>query len=148
MSRKSKVVVITTDGRDRGKHFLIMEMSASKAEKWAARILLLAMQSGVRVPANVQERAGIAYAGIYQLLTGGMRFADVEPLLDEMMACVSYIPDMKNMPTNTRPLIEDDIEEVATRVHLRQEVLELHMGFSIGDGLSSWMSSIPSSPAS
>jgi hypothetical protein len=53
---------------------------------------------------------------------------EVEALLKEMFDCVSII--MPATPEG-RPLIEEDIEEVSTRLVLRDEVLELHMGFSI-----------------
>ena len=57
--RKTKVVAITVDGRDKGKHFLIYEMPASAAEEWAMQALLLAAQSGAQIPPDVMG-AGMA----------------------------------------------------------------------------------------
>ncbi|MNL82434.1 hypothetical protein D3C87_2098140 [compost metagenome] len=42
------------------------------------------------------------------------------------MGCVQIQPS----PSVVRPLIDDDIEEVATLFHLRKQVLGLHMDFS------------------
>ncbi len=52
-----------------------------------------------------------------------------ELLLDELMTCISFIPD-PTRKERTRPLHETDIEEVATRVKLKAEVFTLHTGFS------------------
>lgn len=128
--RKTVDVAITEDGRDKGKVFLLTEMSAMKAEKWAARALLIAAQSGADIGNVRAGMAGIAIMGISTVL--GAKFADVEPLLDEMLTCVQI-----KEPVITRALTTDDIEEVATIVKLRAEVLTLHLGFSIAEGLSS-----------
>ena len=137
MPRKTADVVIAEEGRDKGKCFFITEMSAAQAEKWAYRALFLAAQAGVDV-GNVRGMAGIAVAGIQAIM--GIRFAEVEPLLDEMFSCVQVRPDYANHDPGKalfmRALIETDIEEVMTRVRLREEVLKLHLGFSIADYLS------------
>ena len=142
MARKTETVIIDAEGRDKGKVFVITEMPASKAEKWAARALLALGRSGVDVPDNIAASglAGVVALGVRSFL--GLRFEDAEPLLDEMFAsCVAIVPD-PDRPTVTRgaggigALIEDDIEEVSTRIHLRTEVLELHTGFSIAAVLS------------
>lgn len=142
--RKTTTVTITEEGRDRGKSFLLTEMPASRAEKWALRALLLAAQSGADVPEAVRGAgmAGLAVLGI-QSVIGGVRFADAEPLLDEMMGCVQSVPDARR-PDVVRVLIEDDIEEVATRVRLRAEVFALHVNFSIGELLQN---SAPKTPS-
>lgn len=138
MALKTKLVTISEQGRDYGKTFLITELPAVKAEKWALRALLLAAQSGAQVPDNLQSGiAGLAIIGI-QSVIGGLRFADVEPLLDEMMACVQFVPDLRSN-INPRPMIDEDTEEVATRFRLRQEWLDLHVGFSMADALSNSM---------
>lgn len=134
--RKTKLVVITgsDDNRDKGKHFLITEMDADKAEKWGLRALLLAAQHGADIPDHVKDSGmvGVAIMGVQSIL-GGIKFNDVEPLLEEMFSCIQIIPDMKNNPEFIRKLIADDIEEVSTRAKLRAEVFDLHAGFSIGE---------------
>jgi hypothetical protein len=44
-----------------------------------------------------------------------------------MMTCIRFKPNATEI--GIRPLIDDDIEEVATRLRLRDEVIDLHMGF-------------------
>ena len=127
--RKTATITIEAAGRDFGKVFLLREMPASQAEKWAARAFLGMARSGVEIPDNIASAglAGIAALGLRAI--GGMAFADAEPLLDEMFACIQYIPD-PTRPAVVRALIEDDIEEIATRVRLRKEVFGLHVDFS------------------
>lgn len=137
MARKTKQVTITTEGRDKGRTYLITEMPATQAEKWAMRAMSALLKSGVYVPDSVLDRglAGIAAVGIKGLM--GMQFQDAEPLMDEMFACIQIVE-----PAITRKLTENDIEEVATRLLLRSEVIELHVGFSIAAYLSKmWVAS-------
>jgi hypothetical protein len=130
MARKTKIVRIEAEGRDQGKSFLITELPASQAERWATRALMAMAKSNVDIPDGI-ENAGIAGIATLSLRAlAGMPFADAEPLLDEMMRCVQAMPD-PSRPQVTRQLIEDDIEEVATRLFLRREVIELHTDFSL-----------------
>lgn len=132
--RKELDVTITDLGRDQGKVFHLKEMPASRAEKWAMRALMLV----ARANADLGELAGMGMQGIAMLgIQSIMKidFEDAEPLLDEMMECVSIKPDPKN-PNVIRNLIDDDIEEIGTRIFLRQKIIELHVGFSMGGALS------------
>lgn len=142
--RKELDITITEEGRDQGKVFHIREMSASQAEKWAMRALLAVGRSGMEMPEGFVAGGmrNIALIGIQSILR--MNFEEAEPLLDEMMTCVSIKPSV----TVIRALIEDDIEEVATRIRLRQEVLQLHTGFSVGDIPSEQTPPNPKSPSS
>lgn len=139
MARKTKILSIPSTGdktsRDAGKHFLITEKPAVQAEKWAARALMAAANAGIDIPPEVIKMgAGAALAiGLRALLS--MSFADAEPLLDEMLQCVEIVPDPKR-PEVVRSLDEEDVEEVATLLLLRSEVIEIHTGFSIAAFLS------------
>lgn len=144
MARKTAVVSISEEGRDKGKMFLLTEMPASQAEKWAGRALLLAAQAGADIGNLNAGMAGIATMGIHSIM-GGVRFADIEPLLDEMFRCVQLLPNPSNLAV-VRPLIEDDIEEVMTRVHLRSEVLDLHLGFSLAGAILKLRQTTPAPP--
>jgi hypothetical protein len=48
-----------------------------------------------------------------------------KPLFDKMMDCIQINPS----PKVTRALIDDDIQEVATLLRLRKEILTLHLSF-------------------
>lgn len=128
--RKNILIKIEAEGRDKGKVFLLREMPAVQAEKWAARAFLAMARSDVDIPADVAGTgmAGIAIVGLKAL--GGVTFELAEPLMDEMMACVAIVPD-PGRPEVTRALIVDDFEEVRTILQLRKELLTLHTGFSI-----------------
>jgi hypothetical protein len=133
MARKTETWV-ATEGRDKGKHFVITEMSAARAEKWATRALLAIGRAGVDLPDDLASAgmAALAYAGLKAITS--CAFEDAEPLLDEMMQCVTIQPDPKL--EFTRGTIEDDFEEVATLVQLRDRVFGLHVGFSIAAELA------------
>lgn len=135
MARKTKVVTITDDNRDVGKSFLLKEMNASQAERWAARAMLALGRSGVDIPEDISAAgfAGIVAIGIRAI--AGIPWDLAEPLMNEMFECISIMPDPTH-PKVVRDLIESDIEEISTRVRLRDEVIELHSNFSIGGFLS------------
>lgn len=137
--RKEIDITISDEGRDLGKVFHIREMPASQAEKWAMRALMAVGKSGIDIGEGFAAGGmkNVAILGVYALVR--MNFGDAEPLLDELMDCVSIKPS----PTIARKLIEDDVEEVATRIKLKQAVLELHTGFSFGGSLSAQTSQMP-----
>lgn len=139
--RKTLTVTITDEGRDKGKVFQLKEMPASQAEKWAARALFSLAKSGVDIPEGIENAGMAAMVQVGIKAIAGLSFEDAEPLMDEMFACITVKPDL-NHPEVERPLIEDDIEEVATRVKLRIDLWNLHTGFSLGAALSK-----PSQPA-
>lgn len=124
MARKESTFVADI-GRDKGKQFHITEMSASQAESWAFRVILAIGNAGIEIPDNLasQGMTGLMAVGYMNLLK--IPFEAAKPLLDEMMGCVQIIPSA-NMK---RALIEDDIEEVKTRLLLRKAVWDLHMDF-------------------
>lgn len=156
MARKTKVLTITAEGRDRGKSFLIVEKSAYDAEKWATRAMLALSRAGATV-----DESAIASGALGILATGldafrVLPFDEAEPLLDEMLTCVHFVPDpskvdaLSGRPV-TRPLMrpddfnDGDIEEVATLIQIREEVLSLHLGFSLAAVLSSMAASLRTS---
>jgi hypothetical protein len=153
--RKELDITISDEGRDQGKVFHLREFPASKAEKWAMQALMLAARSGVDLPDNIgpaMGMQGIAMLGIQAIMK--VNFLEAEPLLNEMMACVSIKPDPQR-PEIVRGLVEDDIEEIATRVMLRSEVIKLHVNFSgaanpsksTSETLAPAFSNTPTSPA-
>ena len=128
MARATANYTVTDEGRDNGKVFVITEMPASKAESWAMRALLALMAGGVEVPPGFDRMgmAAMAEMGIKALV--GLKWEVAEPLLAEMWSCVQIMPD-PTKPHVIRNLIEEDIEEITTRIKLRAEVWKLHTGF-------------------
>ncbi len=147
MARKTKTIAIpqAEGNRDSGKTFLLTEMSAAQSEKWALRALGAIANSGMGIPPDVMRlgMGTLVAVGFKGLLT--MQFDDAEPLLDEMMQCVVIVPDPKN-PNIVRPVDDEDIEDISTRLMLRSEVFELHTGFSPAGFLSKFGKSAKSTP--
>lgn len=131
MARKESTFVADF-GRDKGKQFHITEMSASQAENWAFRVILAIGNAGIEIPDNLaaQGMSGLMAVGYMNLLK--IPFEAAKPLLDEMMGCIQISP----APNIKRPLIEDDIEEVKTRLSLRKAVWDLHMDFFLDESKS------------
>lgn len=145
--RKEQVITIPAEGkRDAGKKFHLQEMPAMQAEAWATRALLALAASGVDLPENFMSMglAGMAVVGVKAL--GGVEYERAKPLLDEMLACVSIMPDDRH-PEVRRKLMEDDIEEVATLMLLRKEILNLHVDFFTDAGLLSKVRAQMQTPA-
>lgn len=146
MARREITVTIEAEGRDKGKIFLIKEMASQRGEDWATRLLLALAANGVQVPDNFFDMgmAGVAAMGIRAI--GGMPWTAAKPLLDEMMLCVRIQPGSDERIK--RALIDtgsdgDDIEEIGTRVQLREAWITLHTGFSIAAELSKLRTAAP-----
>lgn len=133
--RKEATIIIDAPGRDQGKVYRLKELSASQAEAWGARLMLALSRAGVEVPDGFLEMgmAGVAAMGLRAM--GGLSWDVAKPLLDEMMTCIQIQPN-PGQSNVVRPMIEDDIEEVSTRVRLREEVITLHTSFSIREFIS------------
>lgn len=147
-------------GRDTGKLFLLKEFPAMQAEKLGRRALMAIGKSGVtfepdELQSGLQGIAALASTGLRAL--AGVDAAELDPLMDEMLTCVEFVPSAADRSVRLGyPLFMDQIEEVATIVALRDEVVNLHMGFSPLAILSNWgalarqalsnTSDIPTSP--
>ena len=131
MARKETTFVAET-GRDLGKQFLITEMSASQAENWAFQVILAVGNAGIEIPEGLasQGMSGLMAIGYMNLIK--IPFNAAKPLLDEMMNCVQIIPSANIK----RKLVEEDIEEVTTRLQLRKSVWNLHMDFFLKESKS------------
>ena len=127
---KTTVITISDQGRDFSKTFLITEMPAMQAERWVYRLFFALSRAGIEIPDDIAQAGMAGIARISFKMLGGMQWQDAEPLLEEMFSCIRIIPDITKSEFS-RPLLEDDIEEVQTRMKLRWEVVQLHAGFFI-----------------
>ncbi|MDI9276166.1 hypothetical protein QMZ65_02970 [Pantoea sp. EABMAA-21] len=128
MARKEIYYTEEGKGRDLGKTFFIREMSATQAEWWAIRAGMAMARSGVELPDNFADMGIAAMAGTGLKMVSQIPPQEAKPLLDELMDCVQMVPDSGNQNIK-RKLIDDDIEEIATRLKLRMEVFKLHVDF-------------------
>ncbi|MDE2471775.1 MAG: hypothetical protein KGL35_24395 [Bradyrhizobium sp.] len=128
--RKTVDVTIGEDGgRDAGKVFVITEMPAIPAERWAMRAVIAMSKAGVQIPDDIASSGMVAIAAVGFQALMNVDFNEVEPLLNEMMSCVQIRPDALH-PEVVRKVIPDDFEEVRTILKIRGEVLKIHTDFS------------------
>lgn len=125
---KTEIVTISDEGRDKGKTFVVREMPAAQTEKWAIRALLALASGGIDLDfdpatAGFAELAAVGVSALPRL-----KFEELEPLLDQMFSTISIRPDPRH-PEVERPVVESDIEEVATRITLRKNWIGMHSGF-------------------
>lgn len=108
--------------------FLLTEMAAFPAASWAIRAGLALAKAGFVISDDVVKRGweSLAVAGFNAL--AGMQYAELKPLLDEMVDCVQIIRDHKKSDF-AQPLMENDVEEVMTVFRLYREVWDLHTVF-------------------
>jgi hypothetical protein len=124
--RKTASVIIDADNRDKGKRFLLTEMPAYQAERWARKVISTLARRGVQVPVGA-ELAGMAALPSLSPLTM-MSWIDDDALIGEVMSCVQAWPEGSPIP---RRLVESDTEEILTLAYLKMEVIALHVGFSM-----------------
>ena len=136
MARHTKIITITDEGRDKGKGYLITEMDPVHGEKWATRLLLAAAEGGLDMPESFDftTASSSKLAPYVMLAIAKAKWETLEPLLDEMMGCVQYVPTPSNplvvLPLSANP---DAIEEVKTMLTIRRGWLELQLGFSMAE---------------
>jgi hypothetical protein len=143
MTQMRKETVLAPDdfGRDAGKHFLITELPALRAEKWAWRMFLALKGTAGHIPTDIEESiarlgmVGVAIRGVNAFLAAAVRYEEIEPLLDEMLTCVQRVRDPRH-PEVAQPLIDGDVLEIKTLMWLRGEVLRIHVGFTAAEVMS------------
>ena len=158
MALKSEAVIAPdwVGKRDAGKVFLITEMYAYDAEKWAwGMFLALKGTSGFIVPEELERLGivGVAIQGLNAFLAADINPDRLYPLLDQMMKCVQIVRDPRNHPEVAQPLLNPppsptpfpDLLEVATVGWLRSEVLRIHTGFILADALSALLTLVQKS---
>jgi hypothetical protein len=139
MARREAIITISRPGRDQGKTFVLTEMPAVQAEEWFCRTIMLLARSGTEVPPDIFRHGSAAFAaiGISAALSGLGKapWAEVKPLMDELLACVAFRTPVGSVIT-VHSQVMSQIEEVETILRLKEEVLSLHVGFSLAAKLS------------
>ena len=137
------VTIPAWGGRDAGKTFRITEMPAAQAERWGWRMMLVLKGSNGNIPMGIASMGMVAVAivTLNAFLQSEIDHEKLQPLLDEMLGCVTMVRD-KRRPELTTKLTAFDIMEVKTRLWLRSEVLRLHTDFSPADALSALFQAI------
>ena len=141
MARIVQTHTVEKANRDQGKMFILTEMTPRVGHRWATRAIFGAMNGGVEIPDDIQQMglAGLAVLGLGAL--SSIPFAIAEPLLDELLTCVQIKQELA-----TRPLVDEDIEEVTTLFDLQRLVLTMHIEPFISGGNRTSVSP-PTTPA-
>jgi hypothetical protein len=133
---KSVDVKITSEGRDQGKLFRIKEMPAWQFERWGFRVLQALATGGVDLPQSVFRMGVVGLVGVNILKAlSVIRPEDAFVLMDEMFLGIERVRDLGRADISS-PLIDGDVEEVQTRLLLRDEWWRLHTGFSVAEKIS------------
>lgn len=132
-SRRIEIFTVTTPGRDEGKAFRIEEMSAWDGERWAVRAFHEVSRAGGDLeeysPGAGWERLALAGFQAFNQLD----LAVAQPLWDQLLTCVTRVED-PGRPEVFRPLVESDIDEIATIVQLKFRAFQIHANFSQAGG--------------
>lgn len=132
--RKTELVTIEADNRDRGKTFQITEMPAWQALQWCAKAVLALSQSGTNVPPGAIAKA--AEGGPQALAKLGLEIftlvpqAVALPLMNEIKGCVGYKPGDDRL--GVQPIYEGStcqIDEPSTWFILLRHAFALHLSF-------------------
>ena len=126
MTLKTKQITIE-NGRDKGRVFLITEMSAAHADNWAMRALIALANGGVDLGDLSPQQGMMGMVRVALDALGRLKADDAIPLLNELLDCVQIIPE----GGQPRPLNMDfnDVEDFTTLWRLRKEVFALHTDF-------------------
>lgn len=138
MARRIKRVTIHEQGRDRGKTFELTEMPADQAERWCSRAVLLFMNTHAKLP---EGAAGLELTWRNVFAAGlsalhGLRETELRPLLEEIKPCIKWVPPGDAPMQVIFPGHESQIEEFKTWWELYYEYVQLLLGFSLADALS------------
>ncbi len=129
MARKVVKYVVSDQGRDKGKVFVLTEMPSAQSERWALRAFLsMSNTPGLDIPADVAQSGMAGFAGYSLSLLSNIPFAEADALFNEMFQCITIQPNPAD-PAIVRGLVADDIEEISTRLKLRMEIFKLHLDF-------------------
>lgn len=124
-----KTTEVVGVGRDSVRVYRITEMPAYKAEKWAIRALWAIAGAGVDLPDSIDNApfAELVKLGLKALFK--VPYSQIEPLLDEMLGCVTVLTDAGARQL----LLKDDFEDPRTLIKIRKEVFSLHTDFFMQD---------------
>lgn len=141
---KSKTITIDQEGRDKGRSYILTEMPALKAEKWARHAIAAMSREDLDARGEIQQLGMLGFVLVGMQALAGGKIDQVDALMDDMLPQIKIVEEAV-----TRPLGGDgDIWELSTLYRLRKELIELHMGFTFAELLLILAGSAPSIPTS
>lgn len=122
MARK-EIEIKIEEGRDAGKTFKITEMPVVQADKWVTRLLCLLGKSN-------KEITDLAFTNGADFLKALSKAEDkdLEPLLDELLECASFMKDGVAVPMKGN-MVNSVVDDWRTLMRLKYETMVLILGF-------------------
>lgn len=156
MPRKVERLVITSEGRDKGKTFVLTEMPADQGERLANRIIFALLNTGAAVPEEALGAGWAALAALGLQAIGQLKSETVQAILDDAWAASVMYEHSPKIPLQLITAgVNSQIEEVKTRYEITLGLWKLHTGFSLpvapptsgqdstsGAGKAGWLSSM------
>lgn len=132
--REARIVDIKDGGKV--KSFQIKQMSATQLERWVLQFTsLLAKNKGLLSEFNVSEEKEMDVKVVFKILSAllALDHNSVMPLYNQMLSCVSHLPDKNNngisTPLTDEQTIDAIIEDFETIIALRLEAVKLNLSF-------------------
>jgi hypothetical protein len=136
MARKELRHTITSEGRDKGKVFILTEMPSDQGERIANRMIFALLNTGAAIPEEALGAGWAALAAVGVQAIGMLRYDTVQSILEEAWAfSVRYQHSPQLLPQEIIPGVNSPIEEVRTRYEIHLALWKLHTGFSLPVGL-------------
>lgn len=144
---RSEHLTVTVPGRDQGGIIEIREMPAYDATELCLRAMQCVARGGVDIPAEIlmMGAQGFVVLGVGAIIAGIGKtpWYEIKPLLDALLACmVSYQPPGGTAPIRGLDAIKGQIREPSTFLWIYEEVVSLHLGFSLREQLLSYRTSL------
>lgn len=134
MGRIKKEIIITDDNRDKDKKFMITELPASKTEAFSMLMIenlskidpdtIKKLQDIAKKQSNTQALASIDTSELDPRLAS-ILYLGIDKYLFETLIHITSVASI----TITEQNADQYIEEVSTRLKLKEEFMGLHMGF-------------------
>lgn len=136
--RKEKIITIEK-GRDAGKRFKIVEMSAYSIDNWATKVLMMIIGGGATMPDGVSTEDLNGISGLQTVLKYGLKslcnadYEKTKPLLDDLLKCCYFLPDISGSSVQMTPeAVDTVVEDVTTLLTLKKEAFTIHFDFLAG----------------
>ncbi len=131
MSRKEKTYIVKEDNRDKGKEFIITEMSAIKGQELASDIhreMMAVNFSGISPDVIAMGCAGLATVGLSVLSAISKESSMI--MRNALLSTVQIVIRVKDGGVQVRDIrAEIDFEEMTTIINLLDEVFTLNFDF-------------------
>ncbi|QCE34683.1 hypothetical protein FAI40_04725 [Acetobacteraceae bacterium] len=126
--RKS-IEYLVEEGDDKGKVFVITRMSAFEADEWASDLIHALSKAESKLRDTGSKMGMASLEGMTIDLLGALDPKDRKKAFADLLACCKIKRDPRNPLVEATKILEVDIEDPMTFIHLREKALSLHVDF-------------------